>query len=68
MFTVHILGPATSFKVSTCRCSGSLSVGQIAGNQGKKEEKRGKKKHDWKTQGEGGERRGGKEKRITDGG
>lgn len=23
MFTAHILEPATSFKVSTCRCSGS---------------------------------------------
>lgn len=36
VFTARILGPATSFKVSTCRCSGSVSVGQIGGNQGKK--------------------------------
>lgn len=33
VFTACILGPATSFKVSTCRCSGSVSVGQTGGNQ-----------------------------------
>ena len=59
MFTARILGPATSFKVSTCRCSGSVSVGQIGGNQGKK---RGvKKRH-------GAICRGGREKGITDDG
>ena len=36
VFTARILGPATSFKVSTCRCSGSVSVGQTEGKQGKK--------------------------------
>ena len=42
VFTARILGPATSFKVSTCRCSGSVSVGQIGGNQ--KTKKKGEKK------------------------
>ena len=40
MFTARILGPATSFKVSTCRCSGSVFVGQTGGNQGKRGEKK----------------------------
>lgn len=41
VFTACILGPATSFKVSTCRCSGSVSVGQTGGNQ------EGEKKKQW---------------------
>lgn len=39
VFTVRILEPATSFKVSICRCSGSVSEGQTGGNQGNKMEK-----------------------------
>lgn len=66
VFTARILGPATSFKVSTCRCSGSVSVGQIGGNQGKKgrKAKTGTGRHREKGQWT----RGGKEKGITDGG
>lgn len=67
MFTARILGPATSFKVSTCRCSGSVSVGQIGGNQGKKEEKK-KKTTTGRHREKGAIDRGGKEKGITDGG
>lgn len=63
MFTARILGPATSFKVSTCRCSGSVSVGQIGGNQGKK---RGGKKQRHREK--GAICRGGREKGITDDG
>lgn len=67
MFTACILGPATSFKVSTCRCSGSVSVGQIGGNQGKKKKRRRKTatgRHGEK----GAMHREGREKGISDGG
>lgn len=69
MFTARILEPATSFKVSTCRCSGSVSVGQTGGNQGKKKkevEKRKKEKADPTTERHsvrGGEAMGREEER-----
>ena len=63
VFTARILGPATSFKVSTCRCSGSVSVGQIGGNQ--KRKKRRKKRPKWEKEAMGWGVRG---KGITDGG
>lgn len=65
MFTVCILGPATSFKVSTCRCSGSVSVGRIGGNQGKKEEE---KTTSGRHGGEGSDAQGREGEGITDGG
>lgn len=64
MFTARILGPATSFKVSTCRCSGSVSVGQIGGNQGKRGEEEKKKNTTTGRDGEKGAMdRAGREKR-----
>lgn len=63
VFTARILGPATSFKVSTCRCSGSVSVGQTGGNQGKRG---GKKQRLEKGGWGGGEGQGGWESGITD--
>lgn len=56
VFIARILGPATSFKVSTCRCSGSVSVGQTGGNQGKRGEKK-KKKNQRQGDTEGGRER-----------
>lgn len=46
VFTAHILGPATSFKVSTCRCSGSVSVGQTGGNQEKRKKQVGDRRRE----------------------